>query len=226
MKPITGARFCFAGVPGGAPQGPGLMRGTICADTVTLRDLAEETGVSAGLAHRVLARLESEGIVVSEGAGPRQVRRVQNPAALLDLWAEEQDEQPARIKGYLLARSPGELIRRLAKNLDHAEILFGFTGAAGASIVAPFITAIPIVELWVAPTAEPGALHRAADTQPVDDGHNVVFLQARSDDTLAYRERTDDVWVANRFRLYADLRRDPRRGREQADHLRREVIGF
>jgi hypothetical protein len=36
----------------------------------------------------------------------------------------------------------------------------------------------------------------------------------------------NDVWVANPFRLFVDLRRDPRRGREQADHLREETIGF
>jgi hypothetical protein len=190
-----------------------------------VRDLAEETGISVGLAHRVLARLEDEGIVVSEGSGPRQVRRVENPAALLDLWTEEQDERPVRTPGYLLARTPGELIRRLGGNLDHAEIDYALTGAAGGSLVAPFITAIPVVELWVAPTAAPDELHLGAGTQAVGDGHNVVFLQAWNDDTLAYRERADDAWVANRFRLYADLRRDPRRGREQAEHLRSEVIG-
>ena len=47
------------------------------------------------------------------------------------------------------------------------------------------------------------------------------------DDTpLAFREKAKGLWVANRFRLYGDLRSDPRRGREQADHLRQEVIGF
>jgi hypothetical protein len=34
------------------------------------------------------------------------------------------------------------------------------------------------------------------------------------------------VWLANRFRVYVDLRSDPQRGAEQADHLRREAIGF
>jgi len=191
-----------------------------------VRDLAEEAGISAGLAHRVLARLENEGIVMSEGAGPRRVRRVANPAALLDLWVEEQDERPIRTPGYLLARAPRELIRRLGENLGHAEIDYAFTGAAGASLVAPFVTAIPVVELWVMSTAAPEELHTGAGTQPVGDGQNVVFVQARNDDPLAYRERADDGWVANRFRLYADLRRDPRRGQEQAEHLRAEVIGF
>jgi hypothetical protein len=60
----------------------------------------------------------------------------------------------------------------------------------------------------------------------VPEGPNVIFLQAKDDTPLAFRERADEVWVANRFRLYADLRRDPRRGREQAEHLRQELIGF
>ena len=57
-------------------------------------------------------------------------------------------------------------------------------------------------------------------------GQNVVFLQAKDDTPLAFRQKVGNVWIANSFRLYADLRRDPRRGREQADHLRQAVIGF
>jgi len=60
----------------------------------------------------------------------------------------------------------------------------------------------------------------------VTEGQNVLFLQAKDDGPLAFREEPNGVWLVNRFRLYADLRRDPRRGREQADHLRQEVIGF
>jgi hypothetical protein len=78
----------------------------------------------------------------------------------------------------------------------------------------------------VAATAAPEELLDAAGADPVTDGQNVVFLQGKDDTPLAFREEVDDLWVANRFRLYADLRRDPRRGREQADHLRQEVIGF
>jgi hypothetical protein len=69
-------------------------------------------------------------------------------------------------------------------------------------------------------------VYAAVGAAPVLDGQNVVFLQGKDDTPLVFREQIDDLWVANRFRLYADLRRDPRRGREQADHLRREVIGF
>jgi len=38
--------------------------------------------------------------------------------------------------------------------------------------------------------------------------------------------KVEDMWTANPFRLFLDLRKAARRGREQADRLRQEVIGF
>jgi hypothetical protein len=189
-----------------------------------VQDLAQEAGVATGLAHRVLARLEEEGVLVAEASGPQRVRRIVNRAALLDLWAEEQLERPRRTLGHVLAQTPQKLVQQLATELGRVEIAYALTGAAAANLVAPFVTTFPVVEVWVAETAAPAQLAATAD--PVDDGQNVVFLQAKHDTPLAFRERRQDIWLANRFRLYADLRRDPRRGREQADHLREEVIGF
>lgn len=191
-----------------------------------VQDLAKEAGISLGLAHRVLARLEAERIITAEGKGRNRVRRVTNPTALLDLWAEENIERPTRTIGHLLAQTPRQLIKELGDNLGRGGVDYALTGAAAASLVAPLITAVPVVDVWATATAAPGELHDAAKTEPVTDGQNVVFLQAKDDTPLAFREQVKNLWVANRIRLYADLRRDPRRGREQADHLRREVIGF
>jgi hypothetical protein len=194
--------------------------------TWQVQDLADEARVAPSLAHRILARLEQEAIVTAEGSGPRRVRRITNPTALLDLWVEENVERPTRTLGHMLAQTPRQLITQLGTNLGDAGIDYALTGPAGASLVAPFITAIPVAEVWVTATASPEELRQAARADPVAEGQNVIFLQARDDAPLAFREQTKGLWVTNRFRLYADLRRDPRRGREQADHLRREVIGF
>lgn len=191
-----------------------------------VQDLAKAAQVSGALAHRVLARLEGEGIVAAEGTGPNRVRRVTNPTAVLDLWAEEYVERQTRTPGYLLAQTPQELIKKLGANLGRSGIDYALTGAAAASLVAPFITAIPVVDVWVATTAAPEELYKGAHADPVTNGQNVVFLQTKDDTPLAFREKAKGLWVANRFRLYGDLRSDPRRGREQADHLRQEVIGF
>lgn len=191
-----------------------------------VRDLADDAGVAAGLAHRVLARLEREGVMTARGAGPQRVRTVTNPTALLDLWAEEQTDHPKRTLGYVLAQTPRQLAERLASGLERAGIEYAITGAAGVNFVAPFVTAIPVTEVWVAATAAPDDVLRNAGADAVTEGQNLVLLQAKDDAPLLFRRKVNDVWVANPFRLFVDLRRDPRRGREQADHLRGEAIGF
>lgn len=191
-----------------------------------VRDVAERADVSDGLAHRVLVRLEREGVVATEGAGPRRVRRVTNPTALLDLWAEETTERADRVLGFTLAPTPKRLITRLGTGLDRAGIDHAITGSAAASLVAPFTTAVPVVDVWVGAAAGADELMAACGAEAVTEGHNIAFLQATDDMPLAFRQRTHGLCLANRFRIYADLRHDPRRGREQAEHLRREVIGF
>ncbi len=188
--------------------------------------MAEDAGISVGLAHRVLTRLEKDGLVTSHGAGPRRLRRLADPTALLDLWAEENVDRPLRTPGYVLAQSLPQLIRELGRSLEAGGIAHAVTGAAGASLVAPLVTAVPVVQVWVAARVAPDDVLDAAGAEPGADGANIVLLQARDDTPLAFRERAGDTWVANRFRLYVDLRRDPRRGKEQATHLREEVIGF
>lgn len=191
-----------------------------------VQELAAEARVSLGLAHRVLGRLTDEGVVAAEGSGRSRVRRVSDPTALLDLWAEENTFHVTQTEAYLLAQNPRQLIDELGQGLDRSGTGYALTGAAAATLVAPFITAVPVAEVWVTATAAPERLCEAVGAEPVADGPNVVFLQARDDTPLTFREQASGLWLASRFRLYADLRQSPRRGREQADHLRQEVIGF
>lgn len=191
-----------------------------------VHDLAQEARISVGLAHRVLARLEKEGILAAEGRGPNRMRRVTNPTALLDLYAEEDVAAPIQTQAFLLAQTPSKLIDRLAANLGQAGIEYALTGAAAASVVAPFVTAIPVVKVWVAARVAAEELDKGSQAKPVTSGANVVFFQRKGDPALVLREKNNKLWLVNRFQLYADLLREPQRGREQADHLRREVIKF
>lgn len=192
-----------------------------------IRDLAEAAGLSVGLAHRVLARLEREQLVEVEGAGPKRTRRVEDPTALLDLWAEEmRDRRVNQLRVFRLARDPRAQAATLSRALTEGKIDHAVTGPAGAARLAPFVTAIPITDVWITDTV---ALKDAADAgraDEVQEGHNVVLRQTTGDAPLAFRKKVDDVWTVDPFRLFYDLRQDPRRGREQADRLRQEIIGF
>jgi hypothetical protein len=191
-----------------------------------VQDLAEETRVSDGLVHRVLVRLEAENLVASDGTGNRRYRYVTDPSALLDVWAEEDRHRAERTRAFVLAQGPRQLAVEVSRSLAARGLDHAMTGAAAASFIVPFITAVPVAEIWVTAGASPNRLPDAAGGELAETGYNVVFLQVRDDTPLAFREQAAGLWLVNRFRLYADLRRDPRRGQEQAAHLRREVIGF
>ncbi|TAN22887.1 MAG: hypothetical protein EPN30_08065 [Actinomycetota bacterium] len=192
-----------------------------------IQDLAKVADVSVGLAHRVLARLERENLVEVEGAGPKRTRRLKNPTALLDLWGEEmRDRGVKQLRAFRLARDPRAQAKILSHALAAANFEHAVTGPAGAARLAPFITAIPVTDIWVADTVTLTDVVAAVRADVVQDGHNILVRQVSGDAPLAFRQKVDDVWTVNPFRLFLDLRHDPRRGREQADRLRKEVIGF
>jgi hypothetical protein len=85
---------------------------------------------------------------------------------------------------------------------------------------------MPVVEVWTSTDADPKAFFAYVGAEPVDSGPNIALLQAKRSDALVLREHTQNVWITNRIRMYVDLLSDPRRGAEQAKHLRDEVIGF
>jgi len=189
-------------------------------------DLSRRCSVSTGLVSRILHRLEKEGVVRTCGAGPNKIRRLSNPSALLDLWAEEQHDPPFRRPAFALAQTTDHLITSLCAGLDRADVEYALTGAAAAARVAPFITNIPLTEVWLASTSDTREVVSKLGGRLLETGPNIMFLQERNDGPLTFRAREGGVWMVNPFRLYVDLRRDPRRGREQSDHLRREKIGF
>ena len=126
----------------------------------------------------------------------------------------------------MLAQTSDLLINDLCSGLEAAAIDYALTGAAAATRIAPYISNVLVAEVWLASTIDVNEVCSRIEAMPVDSGPNVMFLQMRNDAPLAFRTRAGDAWTTNVFRLYVDLLRDPQRGQEQAEHLRREAIGF
>jgi len=190
-------------------------------------DLAATAEVSPALAHRVFSRLERDDLITVDGAGPKRVRRVANATALLDLLAEElQDRRVKQVRAFRLARDARAHARILSDQLTDAGFDHAVTGPAGAARLAPFVTSIPVVDIWITEAVDLDLAVETVGAEPVVEGHNILLRQEPADAPLAFRSTVEGVWTVNPFRLYCDLRRDPRRGKEQADRLRQEVIGF
>ncbi len=188
-------------------------------------DVANVAGVSVGLAHRVLARLEADGILASEGRGPGKTRHVARAGALLDLWAEEAREpRLRRTPAFSLMRAvPVEFV---STRLSGAGLIHAVTGSAAAARVAPFLTTVPVTHVRVAASAVLPDILGALAAREAVEGPNLVIVQGADDAELRFRRETDGIWVAADTRIYLDALHDPRRGAEQARAFREQELGY
>lgn len=190
-------------------------------------DLAARAEVSLGSAHAVLARLEELSIMAAGGEQRTEARRVGNRTALLDTWAEENRDLGVRRMGaYVLPTREGDIALTVGRILRQENMAYALSGVAAAAMLAPFLTAVPVAGFWIdeaQPLEDVVVMLRA---EVVESGANVLLSQAKGNMALAFSEERDDLHLANVFRIYYDARRDPRRGREQAEHFREEVIGW
>ena len=104
------------------------------------------------------------------------------------------------------------------------DLRYALTLQAGAALAAPYVRPANI-HLYVEPETL-GEWQKLMSLQLTELGGN-VFLVEPYDEGVFYKiQRLRDVYVVSNVQLYVDLYNYPARGREAAEHLRREVIRF
>ncbi len=192
-----------------------------------LTDLAKRAEVSVGTAHRVVRNLEDRELLVGEGRGPKRRRRVHDAGALLDLLAEELRDRGSRsFMAYRFEQVEQRLPSAVGRELVRQDIGYAISGVAAANILAPFLTTVPLVAIWISAEVPLASAAEAISGEATERGANLALMQLDDDTPLAFSSKRDHLWLANSFRIYVDAMRDPQRGAEQAEHFRREVIGF
>ncbi len=186
-----------------------------------LEELGRAASVSLGHAHNVVRRLEDVEWIER---GPEGRFRLQRPGELLDAW---RDEYTYRVNTTAAFVSPvadkRRLMESLARQAAAAGMSYAFTLHAGASLVGPQVR-VPTIHCYVGGDSEPVA--RALGLQPVE-GEGTVYLMTPYDLGVFYAPLTKGgLRVVCLPQLYVDLYHHERRGREQADKLRRDAMGF
>lgn len=187
-----------------------------------LEELAKAADVSLGHSHNVVKRLEELAWV---GRDNHQRFHLSKPADLLESWSESYTYRDNEILSYFV---PERLTRKFLGEVARLAIgqgnRYAFTLHAGISLIAPHLRVLAIhcyleedpaplvAALGLRPAAAPdGAFHILV---PYDAG---VFYGALEKGGLK---------VVCLPQLYVDLRHYEGRGREQAEHLRREAMGY
>jgi hypothetical protein len=186
-----------------------------------LDELGRAVGVSLGHAHNVMKRLEELDWVERGRDG---LYRLARPGELLDAW---RDEYTYRVNGLSAFVSPAGDKRRvmeaLARHATELGMSYAFTLHAGASLIGPHVR-VSTVHCYVTGDSEP--LVRVLGLQPVE-GEGSVYLMAPYDPGVFYAPVVKGGFrVVSIPQLYVDLHGHERRGREQAEKLRRDAMGF
>jgi hypothetical protein len=186
-----------------------------------LEELGRAVGVSLGHVHNVVKRLEDLDWIAR---GPGGRIRLQEPGALLDAWREAYTYHANSLMGFVApVGDKRRIMEGLARQATGLGLLYGFTLHAGASLVGPQVR-VPTVHCYVGGDPEP--LARAMELQAVE-GEGSVFLMTPYDHGVFYAPLTKGgLRVVSLPQLYVDLYHYERRGREQADKLRRDAMAF
>jgi hypothetical protein len=194
----------------------------------TVSAVSEATGLAASTAAGALKFLDIQGLLGTDAARGRLSHRyITDVNALLDAYgaAAERLRSPVYVRVGVLWRDPIKEVSEIGRSWDDAHISWAVTSALSAAVLAPLLTEVTPIEVYVAGRT-PGDLSRAADfagLRVIDGGR----LLLRPFPTPANGRVTELIrpglvsvlWP----RAYADLRTAGVRGEDAAEHLREEM---
>jgi len=187
-----------------------------------LEELARAAGVSLGHSHNVVKRLEELAWVERDD---RQRIRLAKPADLLENWGESYTYRENELSSYFV---PTRVTRTFMADVARAATAVGqryaFSLYAGLSLVAPHLR-IPAVHCYL--EGDPAPVAAALGLRPTTEGEGGLHLLTPYDPGVFHGAlEKAGLKVVCLPQLYVDLLHYERRGTEQAEHLRREAMGY
>jgi hypothetical protein len=187
-----------------------------------LEELARAAAVSLGHSHNVIKRLEDLAWVERD---ERQRFRLAKPSDLLESWCESYTWRNNEISSYFV---PERVTRRfmtdVARAVEGQGRRYAFTLNAGLSLVAPHLR-VPAIHCYV--EGDPAPVVAALGLRPASEAEGALHLLTPYDPGVFHGAlEKGGLKVVCLPQLYADLVHYERRGQEQAEHLRREAMGY
>lgn len=184
--------------------------------------LSNEAKTGYGHTYRVVKTLLKMGL-----CRQTETKRVvvADPGELLTRWAGYYNfALMNNVNAYFSLETDLDGFAKRLPAVGEHDLRYALTLQAGASLVTPYVRPVNIY-LYVDPE-KLGTWQRSLGLQLTELGGN-VFLVEPYDESVFYKvQRVRDVCVVSNVQLYLDLYNYPARGREAAEHLRKEVIGF
>ncbi len=209
------------------------MRGGSDAGALVERVAAVAEAADVSLPHtaRVLRQFDEQGYTAKTGAerGSSATREFRDPGRMLSDWVGQYAASggPGQaIEYHVPWREPERSTSLLSTALAGSQ--WAVTGEAAADRIAPFLTGVSTLDVYVPARGLALAterLGRERDLTEVASGGRIRLYPAQPH-VFRLAEGTDGVSLASAVRVYADLVRQRGRSAEAGEHLREVVIGF
>lgn len=188
----------------------------------SILSLSKETGTGYGHTYRVVKTLLRMGLCRRIEANKVAVA---NAGELLTRWANYFDFASSnKVNAYYSLHEDLDSFLQRLKRARGQDLRHALTLHVGAALVSPYVRPANIhvcvesrtVSLW----------QKLLNLKFTELGGN-VFLVEPYDEGVFYKiQSRKGLPIVSNIQLYVDLYNYPARGREAAQHLRKEVIGF
>jgi hypothetical protein len=184
------------------------------------REIAQATEMDEGFTSRIVSRLEEENFVLRGQDGEIRLR---DPDLLLDAWRETYDFSMHHIiPGHMAARSGEEALRILASGIHDQGVRYAATGLAAAWLLTKF-SGFRLTTMYVAerPASE---ILESLGFREEERGANVWIVVPKDEGVFQGADQRDGITCVHPVQAYLDLKDQPERAKEAADHLRAELL--
>jgi hypothetical protein len=187
-----------------------------------LSDVAAVVGLNPGNVHRALGALQEDGHV--ERDGDRYV--LADPGSLLEAWADA--SAPAR--NWIALPVEGSLRAAVADMVERLDGEAVVSGELAAELLAPHLPASSAIVhcLDVIVWDRLGAFIKQLPTLPASGfpASERLVVDLSDEGVAQFGASIDGLDLVSPQQLYVDLARAPGRGREAAEEVRRQVLGY
>lgn len=189
-------------------------------------ELSDLSDTSAYTVSGVLKELElREWLVKSSEGGRSQRRKLTNPSALLNSWAEATKKRKKnKFYGYLFASDSVDCVKKIERKASHfaEEINWAITGALAANQASPLLTGINVAEIIV-PLDKAELFTQSTGIKYAEKGYNVIVHEWAAAG-LQFIKTENDFPIASNFIQYLSLLDGKGRNAELAEQFRREIL--
>ncbi len=200
-----------------------IAEAVLCDVKPTISDTQAATGLSTGSCTNALRFLSDQRLLEADAQrGRRSARRIADADKLLKAYATavEALPPPLELQVGVTWRDPVTGIVEAGKKWRKANVAWATTGAAAASVIAPYLTTVTHAAVYVDVDTIVGLESIAIDAglRPIEGGR----LTLKPFPTVAVQalaQMTRGLQVAPWPRIYVDLRNEGVRGEDAAEHL-------